>query len=169
VALSVPTSLAATPVPAVTSVNSSSVQITPFPVAAAATNASVEKSGSSSGGELAGSTSSSSGVVVNTIRVPNRQTTGVVAVLVPKGSSSSGSGMVISLPEETTTLSSATQETVKVSLVNGAALPSWIKYAPAEKGLVLGAVPEGGLPVQVMLMVGNQRTIVQISESQIAK
>jgi hypothetical protein len=106
---------------------------------------------------------------VNTIRVANRQTTGIVAVLLPKGSSSSGSGMVISLPEEATSLVAAAQETVKVSLANGATLPSWIKYLPDQKGLILGAVPEGGLPVQVVLTVGNQRTIVQISESQIAK
>lgn len=147
---------------------SSSVQAAAV-VAAAATSTGGDKGGSSGGGENVGTITSTSGVVVNTIRVANRQTTGVVAVLVPKGSSSSGTGMMISLPEEATTLSTATQETVKVSLANGANLPSWIKYLPEQKGLVLGAVPEGGLPVQVMLMVGNQRTIVQISESQIAK
>ena len=137
--------------------------------AAAATSAVGDKGGSSAGGEGVGTITSTSGVVVNTIRIPNRQTTGVVAVLVPKGSSSSGTGMMISLPEEAITFSAATQDVVKVSLANGATLPSWIKYLPEQKGLVLGAVPEGGLPVQVMLMVGNQRTIVQISESQIAK
>jgi hypothetical protein len=138
-------------------------------MASAATSAGGDKGGSSAGGTGSGTITSTSGVVVNTIRVANRQTTGIVAVLVPKGSSSSGTGMMISLPEEATTLAAATQDTVKVSLANGASLPSWIKYLPEQKGLVLGAVPEGGLPVQVMLMVGNQRTVVQISESQIAK
>jgi len=153
--------------PPVTSV-STSVQAVAV-VAAATTSAGADKGGGSASGEGTGTLTSTSGVVVNTIRVPNRQTTGIVAVLVPKGSSSSGTGMMISLPEEATTMAAATQNTVKVSLANGASLPSWIKYLPEQKGLVLGAVPEGGLPLQVMLMVGTQRTVVQISESQIAK
>ena len=94
---------------------------------------------------------------------------GIVAVLLPKGTGAAGVGAVISLPEEAVQAASQSNSLVKATLPNGAPLPSWIKYVESEKGLVLGSVPEGGLPFQVLLSVGNQRTVVQISESQISK
>ncbi len=112
---------------------------------------------------------SSTGVVVNTIRAPNQQALGIVAVLLPKGTSSVGLGVVISLPEEAVQTATQTGASVKATLPNGNPLPAWIKYVESEKGLVIGSVPEGGLPFQVLLTVGNQRTVVQISESQFSQ
>ena len=113
--------------------------------------------------------SASAGVVVNTIRAASQQLIGIVAVLLPKGSSNFGSGLVIALPAETFDTASTNNLSVRATQPNGAPLPSWIKYVESEKGLVLGAVPEGGLPFQVLLTVGMNRTVVQISESQFAK
>ena len=94
---------------------------------------------------------------------------GIVAVLLPKGTANVGVGAVITLPEETVQAATLGNANVKATLPNGAPLPAWIKYVESEKGLVLGSVPEGGLPFQVLLSVGNQRTVVQISESQFSK
>ena len=111
----------------------------------------------------------STGVVVNTIRAPNQTALGIVAVLLPKGTTSVGMGVVISLPEETLQTATQTSASVKATMPNGTPLPAWIKYVESEKGLVIGSVPEGGLPFQVLLTVGDQRTVVQISESQFSK
>lgn len=107
--------------------------------------------------------------MVNTIRAPNQQALGIVAVLLPKGTSSVGTGVVISLPEEAVQTAAQSNASVKATLPNGNPLPAWIKYVESEKGLVIGSVPEGGLPFQVLLTVGDQRTVVQISESQFNK
>ena len=112
---------------------------------------------------------SSTGIVVNTIRASNQQTPGIVAVLLPKGTANVGVGAVIYLPEEALQPANQASSSVVATLPSGAPLPSWIKYVESEKGLVLGSVPEGGLPFQVMLTVGDQRTVVQISESQVSK
>jgi ribosomal protein S19 len=109
------------------------------------------------------------GIVVSTIRASSQQTPGIVAVLLPKGSASVGVGAVIYLPEEALQSASPSSVSVVATLPSGAPLPSWIKYVESEKGLVLGSVPEGGLPFQVMLTIGDQRTVVQISESQVNK
>jgi mucin-19 len=109
------------------------------------------------------------GIVVSTVRASSQQIPGIVAVLLPKGSASVGVGAVIYLPEEALQSNSPSSGAVVATLPSGAPLPSWIKYVESEKGLVLGSVPEGGLPFQVMLTVGDQRTVVQISESQVSK
>ena len=109
------------------------------------------------------------GIVVSTVRPASQQIPGIVSVLLPKGSASMGVASVIYLPEEAVQAASSGSSAVVATLPSGAPLPSWIKYVESEKGLVLGSVPEGGLPFQVMLSVGDQRTVVQISESQVSK
>jgi hypothetical protein len=109
-----------------------------------------------------------SGIVVSIIRNSSEQNPGIVSVLLPKGSTSKGVGSVIYLPEESVQAPNSSNSAVVATLPSGAPLPSWIKYVESEKGLVLGSVPDGGLPFQVMLSVGDQRTVVQINESQVS-
>jgi hypothetical protein len=45
-------------------------------------------------------------------------------------------------------------------------LPSWIRYDAETQTLSTTAVPPGGFPMSVMVTVGNQTTLVQISEVQ---
>jgi hypothetical protein len=145
----------------VTAVSALDVQVTTGPAAAA--------SGDKGGVSTDVASTSGPGVVVNTIRNPNLQVMGLVAVLLPKGISTSGSGTTVAMPDELRDLSASSNAPVRVTQPSGASLPAWIRYAPDSKSLVLGAVPQGGLPLQVMMSIGSHRVLVQISESQVAR
>jgi hypothetical protein len=131
-----------------------------------ASNASSSSSTSSSSSASSSSVSvgSSSGVVVNTINSPTTQVTGLVAVLVPSGTATAGTGLVIALPEQVLTSNTA-NSSVQVTLPNKEPLPSWIRYDAATQTLVTTAVPTGAFPLSVVVTVGGQSTIIQISES----
>ena len=91
--------------------------------------------------------------------------TGLVAVLVPAGTATAGSGLVIALPEQVMT-PAASGAAVQVTLPNSEPLPAWIRYDAATQTLVTSAVPAGAFPLSVVVTVGGQSTVVQISESQ---
>ena len=121
------------------------------------------ESSSAVGSSLAGG--SSSGVVVSTISSASVQVPGLVAVLVPTGTASSGTSLVIALPEQVVT-SAAAGASVQVTLSNNEPLPEWIRYDAATQTLVTSAVPAGAFPLSVLVTVGGQSTVIQISESQ---
>jgi hypothetical protein len=104
-------------------------------------------------------------VSVSTISSPSQQVTGLVAVLVPSGTATAGSGLVIALPEQVVTPAAA-GAAVQVTLPNGGPLPAWVRYDAATQTLVTSAVPAGAFPLSVVVTVGGQSTVVQISESQ---
>jgi len=56
--------------------------------------------------------------------------------------------------------------TVQVTLTNNQPLPDWIRYDAATQTLVTSAVPAGAFPLSVVVTVGGQSTVIQISESQ---
>ncbi|WP_304441715.1 S-layer family protein [Limnohabitans sp. G3-2] len=125
---------------------------------------------SSAGASSAGSAGSagggsSAGVSVSTISSPTQQANGLVAVLVPAGTATAGSGLVIALPEQVLT-PAASGAAVKVTLPNSEPLPAWIRYDAATQTLVTSAVPAGAFPLSVVVTVGGQSTVVQISEAQ---
>jgi filamentous hemagglutinin family protein len=134
---------------------------TPSP---AATSASSPASSSSSAASSSVAAGSSSGVVVSTINSPTTQVTGLVAVLVPAGTATAGTGLVIALPEQVLT-TAAPNSAVQVTLPNNEPLPSWIRYDAATQTLVTTAVPSGAFPLSVVVTTGGQSTLIQISES----
>jgi hypothetical protein len=132
--------------------------------APAATSASSSASSSSSPASSSVAGGSSSGVVVSTINSPTTQVTGLVAVLVPAGTATAGTGLVIALPEQVLT-NAAPNSAVQVTLPNNEPLPSWIRYDAASQTLVTTAVPSGAFPLSVVVTTGGQSTLIQISES----
>jgi hypothetical protein len=135
-------------------------------LAASSAGASSAGSGSASGaGAGSAGGGSSAGVSVSTISSPSQQVTGLVAVLVPSGTATAGSGLVIALPEQVVA-PAATGAAVQVTLPNGEPLPAWVRYDAATQTLVTSAVPAGAFPLSVVVTVGGQSTVVQISESQ---
>ena len=108
---------------------------------------------------------SSSVVSVSTISPSSVQVPGLVTVLVPTGTSTAGSGFVIALPEQVVS-SGAVGVSVQVTLPNNEPLPAWIRYDAATQTLVTSAVPAGAFPLSVVVTVGGQSTVIQISESQ---
>jgi hypothetical protein len=103
---------------------------------------------------------------VNTINSPTFQIPGLVSVLVPQGTSTAGTSLVIALPETVTSSAQTNNQQVNVSLPNNQPLPAWIRYDPDTKALVTTAVPAGAFPLSVVVTVGNQSTVIQVSESQ---
>jgi hypothetical protein len=108
---------------------------------------------------------STSGVIVSTISPSSAQVPGLVTVLVPAGTTRSDSGMVIALPEQVVS-SGAAGASVQVTLPNNEPLPVWIRYDATTQTLVTSAVPAGAFPLSVVVTVGGQSTVIQISESQ---
>jgi hypothetical protein len=110
---------------------------------------------------------SSSGVSVNTITSPTQQTSGLVSVLVPAGTTTAGSGLVIALPDSVTVNNQSADLSVSVSLPNNQPLPTWIRYDAQTKTLVADAVPASAFPLAIVVTVGGQSTLIQVSESQV--
>ena len=98
---------------------------------------------------------------VAVVERPSTTVAGLVAVTVPAGSITNSTGLVIQLPAEVV---SSVDTTTSMTLPNGQQLPNWIRFSRDENALVLGAVPEGGLPIQLVLRTANQRVVFQISE-----
>lgn len=98
---------------------------------------------------------------VAVVERPSTTVAGLVAVTVPAGSTTTGSGLIVQLPAEVVT---SVDTATSMTLPNGQQLPSWIRFSRDEKAIVLGAVPEGGLPIQLVLRTANQRVVFQISE-----
>jgi hypothetical protein len=138
------------------------VSTTATPAISASSSSSASSSNSASASSV--SIGSSSGVVVNTISSPTTQVNGFVTVLVPSGTATAGTGLVIALPEQVLT-SNAASTSVQVTLPNNEPLPSWIRYDAATQTLVTTAVPTGSFPLSVVVTVDGKSTIIQISES----
>jgi hypothetical protein len=122
---------------------------------------------------------------------PSRAETGLVAVSLPKGTSTEGVGFRVPLPVEvanavapsaTPTIAAPsgtapTQATGAAALTTALAievravisgrtvpLPDWLRYSPEQQMFVATAVPDGGLPITIEIMVTGQRTLMVISE-----
>lgn len=96
-----------------------------------------------------------------TLKTPTPNTTGLIAVVLPQGTTSANSVLSIPLPEQASTKGAD----VKVSLPNNESLPSWISYNPQSQTFEAQGVPMGGLPLTVVVDSGGQRTLVLLSES----
>jgi filamentous hemagglutinin family protein len=123
-------------------------------------------SGSASGGASGNASAGSSpGVSVNTINQASQQIPGLVAVLVPSGTATVGTGLVIALPAAIVAPAQEANVPVSVTLSDRQPLPSWIRYDASTQSLITTAVPAGAFPISVLINIGSQSTVVQISES----
>ena len=89
----------------------------------------------------------------------------MVTVTVPKDTATSGSGFSFPLPAQLAQAASASAGTVvTVTTLSGASLPAWLQFVPESNTFVASAVPDGAFPIQVVVVIGSQRTVVVISE-----
>jgi hypothetical protein len=109
---------------------------------------------------------SSAGVTVNTVNSSTQIASGLISVLVPQATAIVSTSLVIALPEAVIAPAQSTSLQVTVTLANDQPLPSWIRYDPELKALVTNAAPNEAFPLTVVLTVGSQRTVIQVSESQ---
>lgn len=89
----------------------------------------------------------------------------MVTVTVPRDTATSGSGFSFPLPEQLAQAASATAGTaVIVTTLTGDPLPAWLRFVPETNTFVATAVPDGQFPIQVLVIIGGQRTVIVISE-----
>jgi hypothetical protein len=53
---------------------------------------------------------------------------------------------------------------LKISQLDGKALPDWLKYEPDTKTFTAKDVPAGAFPLQLKVMAGGQETMMVIQE-----
>ena len=110
--------------------------------------------------------SSSAGITVDVRNAPpsNPASAGVMAaVSLPNGTAISGSGFSFDLPPSIQALPRE-NSTARASLVDGSALPAWLKFDAQRLRFESSAVPEGAFPMQLAVSIGAQRVLVVISE-----
>ena len=74
-----------------------------------------------------------------------------------------GEGFRFPLPAKIAeTISS--QSTLQITTLQGAPLPSWVRYDVDTKSFTASAEPNGTFPMQVLLTIDGQQTVVEISE-----
>ena len=100
-------------------------------------------------------------ITVGMVRAPTAGQAGLVSVEVPEGIF--WSGMAFSFPLPAELASAAGSRDVRVTLKNGRALPSWLRYVPINKAFVATGTPASALPIEVMVHIGEQRWIVMIT------
>ena len=98
------------------------------------------------------------------VRQASLQQSGIITVSVPKDMAVAGTGFSFPLPAQITSTSTGGTATISVSTVTGQALPSWLKFNPESKTFVASAVPDGALPINVVVTVNGRSTTIVISE-----
>lgn len=73
-------------------------------------------------------------------------------------------GFSFTLPKELTDLATSIRSQPVATLVNGDPLPPWLRFESASSMFVAQNVPNGGLPIQVIIKIGNTRTILLVTE-----
>lgn len=102
------------------------------------------------------------GVLVQVLNPPTQNSVGLVTVQLPKENAAGAAGFTVALPGEVR--ASAESRTLNVTMADNSPLPSWISYSPGAKDIIVTSVPQGMLPVQVMITAGTERTIMVISK-----
>jgi hypothetical protein len=118
---------------------------------------------SSNTGSPAAAGSNSPGVQIELLAPAQPSQMGLVSVVLPPQTSTTGTGFVFTLPAEVV---SQLATEVKVTLANGAELPNWLKFNSKTGEFTATAVPDRAFPIQVSLSIGAQQLMVVISEKQ---
>jgi hypothetical protein len=74
-----------------------------------------------------------------------------------------GTGFSFQLPESLRG-AAADGAAVQVNRDNGNPMPNWLKFDPSTLSFEASAVPDSGLPLQLVVTVAGQRVMVVISE-----
>ena len=74
----------------------------------------------------------------------------------------SGTGFRFTLPEQVTQRTNGAL--IQVTTISGGELPLWLQFVPETNGFVASAVPAGGFPLRVVVIVEGKRTVIEVSE-----
>ena len=104
------------------------------------------------------------GIMVSMASPVTAQNTGMVQVSIPKDIASSGNGFVFALPAQAIGNQAASASSpVTVTTASGQELPNWIKFNPETNTFVAAVVPDGGLPLSLVVTVDGVSTTVNIA------
>jgi hypothetical protein len=113
------------------------------------------------GTAVASDAASDGHINVSLVQPATAKVPGIVSVSVPEQMVSSGKGFSFPLPEELAAAAAAGR--VRVTLMNGERLPSWLRYVRGAKTFVASAMPAGALPMDVWVRIGAQSWTVRIT------
>ena len=102
-------------------------------------------------------------VTVSLMRESSVQSSGLIAVSVPKAITTTGSGFSFPLPAQVVE-TAVNENSIQVTTATGQALPGWLNFNSQTKSFTVSAVPDGAFPIQVVVIVNGTRTTVMISE-----
>ena len=102
-------------------------------------------------------------VTVSLMRESSMQSSGLIAVSVPKAITTTGSGFSFALPAQVVE-TAVNENSIQVTTATGQPLPGWLNFNSQTKSFTASAVPDGAFPIQVVVIVNGTRTTVMISE-----
>ena len=103
------------------------------------------------------------GIFVSLIRQPSVNVNGAASVSLPKDTVAMREGFSFPLPTKIAETISD-QSTLQITTLQGAPLPSWLHYDVDTKIFAVSAVPNGILPMQVLITIDQQQTSIVIYE-----
>jgi filamentous hemagglutinin family protein len=106
------------------------------------------------------------GVSVTLVQEPSARDSGVINVSVPKELAAAGNGFKFSLPAEIAQRVEGDVTSVRVTTTSDQPLPPWLRFDPRSKTFTATSVPDGALPMEVVVIIRGQRTVIVISERQ---
>jgi hypothetical protein len=104
-----------------------------------------------------------SGITIDLRDAPISTASIMAAVSLPNGTAAAGTGFSFKLPESIRNMM-GNSESAQLSLSDGAAFPSWLRFNPQTLSFEAAAVPNGAFPLQLALALGDQRVMVVITE-----
>ena len=103
------------------------------------------------------------GIVVTLVQQPALDKNGAVSVSLPRDTVAKREGFSFLLPTKIAETISD-QSTVQVTTLQGAPLPAWVRYEANTKTFDVSAVPDGVLPMRVLITIDQQQTELTIYE-----
>ena len=119
--------------------------------------------GSSSGTAASASNANSTGVTVDLQNTSQQDSPLMVAVSLPKGASTVGTGFSFEMPASVKGMAGADAE-ILISQADGSPLPAWLKFDQLAMRFESTAVPDSALPMQLVVALAGRRVTVVISE-----
>jgi len=104
-----------------------------------------------------------SNVDISMLELATARLPGTVLISVARQVVLSGEGFSFTLPPALDD-PPVDDDDVRVTLTNGAPLPTWLRYSRATRSFKATAPPAGALPLDVQVRVGSRRWTVRITE-----
>ena len=122
-------------------------------------NNTAQTKGSSSG---TGGLESNINIAITMNKLASATETGVITLQVPKDMATSGKGFSVALPQQLLENMTANDK-VEVTMQDGSPLLSWLRFDPETQSVVASAVPNGALPAQLLVRIGQRSSLMVIS------